>query len=429
MYSLNKLKTLVSCGRDPARSLPLRRGFLLIPLMLVCFAFSQNAQAAPSPESPDPPGAVPGLFNTRDGDRAGASFTGAAVANSAFGAFSSFVLAGGSFNTSVGAGALDLNLADLNTAVGAASLLLNVTGTRNTAVGVAAMETASVGNDNTAAGAFALFSNVNGDNNNAFGSDALRSLQGFLSDTSPGDFNNAFGRAALASNTNGFGNNAFGDEALFADLLGALNTAVGDLALTSNLGDKSGAGNFNTAVGGEALFANTTGASNNAVGADALVDNATGSFNTAIGDSVGAGNTSGDGNIYIGAFSVPVPDGESFTIRIGDDPSGSLFPSACFIGGIFGASVPGGTPVIVDASGHLGTVPAGSPLSMSELLKQRQIVQELKATTEKQAARIALQEGQIKELTAALKQQADQIQKVSAQLEMIRPAPRVVENR
>jgi uncharacterized coiled-coil protein SlyX len=40
-----------------------------------------------------------------------------------------------------------------------------------------------------------------------------------------------------------------------------------------------------------------------------------------------------------------------------------------------------------------------------------------------------LQETQIKSLTAALKEQATQIQKVSAQLEMIRPTPRVVENR
>jgi uncharacterized coiled-coil protein SlyX len=49
--------------------------------------------------------------------------------------------------------------------------------------------------------------------------------------------------------------------------------------------------------------------------------------------------------------------------------------------------------------------------------------------TEKQAAKIASQENQIQTLTAALKQQADQLQKVSAQLEMIRPTPRVVENR
>ncbi|HXQ01932.1 MAG TPA: hypothetical protein VN801_03110, partial [Candidatus Udaeobacter sp.] len=115
---------------------------------------------------------------------------------------------------------------------------------------------------------------------------------------------------------------------------------------------------------------------------------------------------------------------EDNTIRIGDTSD-----TGCFIGGISGATVPGGVPVIVDASGHLGTLPADSPLSMSQMLKQRQIVQELKATTERQAAVIALQEGQIKALTAGLKQQADQIQKVSAQLEMVRPTPRVVENR
>jgi len=54
---------------------------------------------------------------------------------------------------------------------------------------------------------------------------------------------------------------------------------------------------------------------------------------------------------------------------------------------------------------------------------------QFKSMTEKQAATIALQENQIQTLTAALKQQAEQIQKVSAQLEMIRPTPRVVENR
>ena len=59
----------------------------------------------------------------------------------------------------------------------------------------------------------------------------------------------------------------------------------------------------------------------------------------------------------------------------------------------------------------------------------QRVVQELKATTERQAAVIALQEGQIKALTAGLREQAEQIQKVSAQLEMVRPAPRVVENR
>jgi len=78
--------------------------------------------------------------------------------------------------------------------------------------------------------------------------------------------------------------------------------------------------------------------------------------------------------------------------------------------------------------GQLGVPPAGSRLSANELLKQQRIVQELKATTERQAAAIALQEGQIKALTVGLKQQADQIQKVTAQLEASKPAPQVVNN-
>jgi septal ring factor EnvC (AmiA/AmiB activator) len=119
---------------------------------------------------------------------------------------------------------------------------------------------------------------------------------------------------------------------------------------------------------------------------------------------------------------------ESATIRIGDGNPKNVIFNACFIQGISGVAVTGDS-VFVNAEGRLGVAPAGHPLSMKEMLKERQVVQQLKATTEKQAARIALQENQIQTLTAALKQQAEQIQKVSAQLEMIRPAPRVVENR
>jgi septal ring factor EnvC (AmiA/AmiB activator) len=72
---------------------------------------------------------------------------------------------------------------------------------------------------------------------------------------------------------------------------------------------------------------------------------------------------------------------------------------------------------------------AVNAMLLNEFLKEHQTVQELHATSEKQQATITLQETQIKSLTAALKEQATQIQKVSAQLEMIRPTPRVVENR
>ena len=443
MYPLNQLKTLVSCGRDPARSLPLRRGFLLIPLILLCFALSPNAQAAPAPEiqlqrhpllkqqsavqelkavterfqinTPDP-GSVAGILNTADGHNALHSALAVSAGDSAFGAFSLFRLTTGDFNTGCGLLALVLNNADSNTAVGAAALLLNTTGTG-----------ANTGTQNAAVGTAALENNTGGANDG------------------DGSFNDAVGAFSLFTNTTGASNNAVGNSALFFNVIGSANTAIGDVALENNDSTGAGLGNSNTAVGAGALFSNTDGDSNNAVGFnalgsndvglfnnamgfDALGDNVGGAQNVAVGDSAGLGNTSGSGNIYIGAFTANVPDGESDTIRIGN-PDPGLPATACFIGGISGATVPGGVPVIVDATGHLGTVPADSPISMSQVLKQRQIVQELKATTERQAAVIALQEGQIKTLTAGLRQQAEQIQKVSAQLEMVRPTPRVVENR
>ena len=238
--------------------------------------------------------------------------------------------------------------------------------------------------------------------------------------------NTAVGDLAMENNdSSGNGqanfNCAFGAEALEANVDGDSNNAVGVSALSGNL-----AGLFNQAMGAFALAGNTVGASNVAIGDTAFADNATGSFNTVIGDLAGAG-VNGDDNIYIGATAGPAagPAGsESGTIRIGDPG----FINACFVGGIFGVDVTG-DPVVVDGNGQLGVAPAGHPLSMKELIKERQVVQQLKATTEKQAARIALQENQIQTLTAALKQQSEQIQKVSAQLEMIRPTPRVVENR
>jgi uncharacterized coiled-coil protein SlyX len=44
-------------------------------------------------------------------------------------------------------------------------------------------------------------------------------------------------------------------------------------------------------------------------------------------------------------------------------------------------------------------------------------------------ATVAQQQQQIETLTTQLREQAAQLQKVSAQVEMIRPTPRVVENR
>ena len=64
---------------------------------------------------------------------------------------------------------------------------------------------------------------------------------------------------------------------------------------------------------------------------------------------------------------------------------------------------------------------AVNAMLLNEFIKEHRIM-------EKQQATMASQEAQIKWLTETVKQQATQIQKVSAQVEMIRPTPQVVEN-
>jgi septal ring factor EnvC (AmiA/AmiB activator) len=70
---------------------------------------------------------------------------------------------------------------------------------------------------------------------------------------------------------------------------------------------------------------------------------------------------------------------------------------------------------------------------LNEFLKEHRKVEEqeaaitqVKSNAAKQEATIALQQKEIQALTASLKEQAAQIQKVSAQGEMSRPAPQTV---
>ena len=99
---------------------------------LGCFMFLSQMQAV----TPPPDGCYPN-FTTAEGCKALQSLT-TGVANTGIGWYSLFGTGSGSYNTAVGAGALDLNNADNNTAVGVAALLLNTTGTNNTANGAGA---------------------------------------------------------------------------------------------------------------------------------------------------------------------------------------------------------------------------------------------------------------------------------------------------
>jgi trimeric autotransporter adhesin len=193
----------------------------------------------------------------------------------------------------------------------------------------------NTGFDNTAIGSSALLSNTTGTGNAATGSSAL------LSNTT-GSFNTANGLEALYSNTTGGNNTATGAFALLSNTTGFDNTANGYATLVDNT-----TGSRNTANGVFALAFNTTGNRNTANGVFALYDNRTGNSNIALGFQAGM-NITGSSNIDIGNDGVA---GESRTIRVGTQGR----QTATYIAGISGATVPTGVAVIVDSSGHLGT--------------------------------------------------------------------------
>lgn len=242
--------------------------FVIITLLFLIGLLS-NSEAV----SPPPDGGYAG-FNTAEGTNALKNLT-TGVGNAAIGWYSLFNNTDGSFNTALGAGTLLFNVGDQstgegtqNTAVGAAALLFNTTGSQNTATGSQALSSNTIGSANTAIGVEALLSNTAGEGNTA---------------------NGAY---ALDSNTTGNVNTANGDQALYSNTTGNDNTANGFGALEENT-----AGNANTAIGVSALFNNTIGNSN-----------------TAIGDSAGS-NITGDGNVCIGAGVTGVA-GENNITRI-----------------------------------------------------------------------------------------------------------------
>ncbi len=330
---------------------------------------------------------------------------------------------------------------------------------------------------NTAEGQNALFSLTTGQWNTALGAFTLRS------DTD-GSYNTAVGTAALLSNvgsqstSEGLDNTAVGAAALLLNTTGSFNTATGVLALSSNTG-----GFDNVATGFNTLVSNTEGIYNTAYGDNALFNNTTGSSNIALGSFAGNELTTGHNNIDIGNSGVA---GESDTIRIGDSTDaqtrtfvagisgatasgglavyvnsngrlGTTTSSARFKQDIHSMdkaseTVLGLKPVTfrykkdIDPDGipQFGLVAEevekvnpdlivrdkeGKPYSvryeqvnamlLNEFLKEHRKVENLKSDFQ---ATVAQQEKEIAALTATVKEQAAQIQKVNAQLGVASPS-------
>jgi len=157
-----------------------------------------------------------------------------------------------------------------------------------------------------------------------------------------GNSNTALGYPTLFANTTGYNNTGVGSDALYLNTTGNSNTAVGDGALLYNM-----TGNTNVALG--------TGAG----GSLAYNNSKGGSGNIMLGYDAGANfDANESNNIDIGNLGVT---GESGVIRIGDTAAqDSCTPLPCqtatYIAGINGVTVSGGSTVLINSSGQLGTV-------------------------------------------------------------------------
>ena len=389
--------------------------FIVSAIAVICFWLLPEAKAV----IPAPDGGYPG-GNTAEGQNALLSLTTGGF-NTAVGYFSLFTNTAGSFNTAVGAGALDLNIASNNTATGAAALLLNTTGADNTATGVDALAFNDTGIQNTANGAFALFSNTDGANNTASG------------------------RAALEFNTHG---------------------------------------NFNTAIGGQALNQNTTGGFNTAIGLQALGNSTTGNGNTVLGAQAGTAVITASQVICIGSSGADVSNscfiGEIFgttsasgipvlinsndklgtmtssrrfkdEIKPMDKTSEALFalkpvsfrykkeidPAGKSQFGLVAEDVEKVNPdlIVRDKEGKAYSVRYDqvNAMLLNEFLKEHRKVEaqdnslhNQQATITKIKSMIVQQQKALETVTAQLKEQAAQIQKVSARIDVSTASPQLV---
>jgi len=330
-----KTMTTLHLRKSSGRS-PLRRGLFLIALVLACFGLSPTAQTALPPPAPDG-----GYINDNTAEGSGALSS----------------LTTGTDNTAIGSAALtDTTKGSENTAIGTDALSFNSTGTANTATGVQALQDNTSGGFNTATGLSALFSNTTGANNTATGVEALDSnttgtnntatgFEALFSNTTissiPGKNNTANGAFALFRNTTGSNNTATGDVALNFNTTGVGNTANGLGALRNN-----STGANNTASGFQALDSNTTGGSNTALGFVAG-QNLTGTNNTVLGAGAGFNLTTGSNNIDIGNVGVA---GDANTIHIGKQGT----QTRTFVAGITGATVTGAAVMVNTTTGQLG---------------------------------------------------------------------------
>jgi hypothetical protein len=374
-----------------------RRGIFLLPLTLACFGLSPAVRAV----TPPPDGGYPG-WNTAEGQDALFRLT-----------------TGGSFNTAIGAHALYLNTTGKeNTAVGAFTLAANNSGIRNVAIGEGALGH-NTGSGNVAVGFQALFNNT-------------------TSGTPNQNTSQAVGFQALFKQQDGMSNNGFGWHALYNNVSGDNNTAIGHAAglnITGNGNVDVGAG-----VGGVAGENNTTRIRN--IGTTQL----TGQM--VVVDADGKLGYVASSRRYKDEIKPMDNDSEAlFALKpVSFRYKGDIDPDHAKMFGLIAEEVAEVNPDLVlrNAKGEVDTIRFDSinAMLLNEFLKQHRKVQGMELIMAQQKKDFettsAQQEKEIKSITASLRENAAQIQNVSARLataspsrsglEASKPEPRVVAN-
>jgi hypothetical protein len=304
---------------------------------------------------------------------------------------------------------------------------------------------------------FALQSNTDGIENTATGADALMR-------NTIGSADTATGAGALFSNSIGINNTATGFSALSANMTGNGNTAMGRYALTITTG--SG----NTALGTNAGSALTSGNLNIDIGADVI--GVAGESNT-IRIGANLDETPGASACHIGGiYNQSVDPGTASSMAI--DATGKLGTTLssrrfkhdikpmekaseailalkpvtfhykndakntpCF--GLIAEEVAGVNPdlVVRNKDGEIWSVRYDqvNAMLLNEFLKEHKAfleeqrkVDEQQATIVELKSTVAQQQKTTEILTAQLKEQATQIQKVSAQLQLNKPTMQTARN-
>jgi len=299
---------------------------------------------------------------------------------------------------------------------------------------------------NTAEGQSALFSLTTGGFNTAVGWLSLRALNTGQFNTGVGagtltlntaDQNTATGAGALLSNTTGLQNTANGAFALLSNSTGSFNTAVGHVALENCI-----SGNSNVAIGDGAGIGVTTANSVICIGEAGQIVSATTWIGNVYGTTTISGTTAPVIVSDLGQLGT-VASSERFKKDIATmDKTSEVILSLRPVTfhyksdtretpqfGLVAEEVAKVNPALVlpDKEGKPYTVryDAVNAMLLNEFLKEHRKVDQQRKDFE---AAIAQEQKEIEALTATVKTQAAQIQKVGAQLEASKPGPQMALN-